>query len=185
MLVAGRRPLGPAPLRPWRTHHRPMGLHSRHDSRSSAPGGRQGVSGPGVAPRAGDEAIGQGVGAWLVSGGPAGARSSCRAHLSRHRRRLDHRSHDAARDVAGHLRRHRPPRHPSPKGFGWIHVDYTGDDRGEHWILAVAYDDVSIHCYDSAVAGMVALDRHTLRGTALWGKRKRGYRVVRGYPLGV
>ena len=54
-----------------------------------------------------------------------------------------------------------------------------------HWILALAYDDVSIYCYDSAVAGMVALDRHTLRGTAMWGRRKRGYRVVRGYPLGV
>ena len=74
---------------------------------------------------------------------------------------------------------------PGPKGFGWLHVDYTGDDRGEHWILALAYDDVSIHCYDSAVAGMVALDRHTLRGTAMWGRRKRSYRVVRGYPLGV
>lgn len=70
-------------------------------------------------------------------------------------------------------------------GFGWLHVDYTGDDVGEHWILAFAYDDSWIYCYDSAIAGVVRLSRKTLEGPAVWGKVERRYRVVRGYPLGV
>jgi hypothetical protein len=73
----------------------------------------------------------------------------------------------------------------APVGFGWLHVDYTGDDVGEHWILAYAYDDKHIYCYDSAVAGIVRLSRKTLTGAAQWGSVERRYRVVRGYPLGV
>lgn len=71
------------------------------------------------------------------------------------------------------------------RGFGWLHVDYTGDDVGEHWILALAYDDDAIYCTDSAVAGVVKLDRRTLTAKVLWGTADRRYRVVRGYPLGV
>jgi hypothetical protein len=74
---------------------------------------------------------------------------------------------------------------PTQKGFGWLHVDYTGDDTGEHWILAVSYDDLSIRCYDSAVGSMIMLSRKTLTGVAKWGQTERRYRVVRGYPLGV
>jgi hypothetical protein len=73
------------------------------------------------------------------------------------------------------------PRH----GFGWLHVDYTGDDVGEHWILAYAYDDDVIYCTDSAPAKIVELDRRTLKGRAKWGSVWRDYTVVRGYPLTV
>jgi hypothetical protein len=65
----------------------------------------------------------------------------------------------------------------APVGFGWLHVDYTGDDRGDHWILAFAYDDRWAYCYCSMKAGVVRLSRTTLKGA--------GYTVVGGYPLGV
>lgn len=73
----------------------------------------------------------------------------------------------------------------APKGFGWLHVDYSGDERGDHWILAYAYDERWIYCYDSAVGGIVRLDVKTLKGRARWGRVWKNYRVVRGYPLGV
>lgn len=71
------------------------------------------------------------------------------------------------------------------RGFAWLHVDYTGDDVGEHWIMAVAYDDDVIYCTDSAPARVVQLDRKTLTAPVMWGAVERRYRVVRGYPLTV
>ena len=70
-------------------------------------------------------------------------------------------------------------------GFAWLHVDTTGDDVGEHWILAYAYDDDVIYCTDSAPSKITELSRKTLTGAAQWGSVERRYRVVRGYPLGV
>jgi hypothetical protein len=73
------------------------------------------------------------------------------------------------------------PRH----GFAWLHVDYTGDDVGEHWIMAIAYDDDVIYCTDSAPARVIQLDRKTLTAPVMWGAVERRYRVVRGYGLTV
>lgn len=69
------------------------------------------------------------------------------------------------------------------RGFAWLHVDYTGDDVGEHWIMALAYDDDVIYATDSAPARVVQIDRRTLKAEVLWGAKERSYRVVRGYPL--
>jgi hypothetical protein len=69
------------------------------------------------------------------------------------------------------------------RGFAWLHVDYTGDDVGEHWILALGYDDDAIYCTDSAPAKVIQLDRKTLTAPVMWGRRERRYRVVRGYGL--
>lgn len=71
------------------------------------------------------------------------------------------------------------------RGFAWLHVDYTGDDVGEHWLMALAYDDDVIYATDSAPARVVQIDRRTLRAEVLWGAKARSYRVVRGYPLAV
>lgn len=71
------------------------------------------------------------------------------------------------------------------RGFAWLQVDYTGDDVGEHWIMALAYDDDAIYCTDSAPARVIQLDRKTLTAPVLWGAVERRYRVVRGYPLTV
>jgi hypothetical protein len=73
------------------------------------------------------------------------------------------------------------PRH----GFAWLHVDYTGDDVGEHWIMALAYDDDVIYATDSAPAKVIQIDRRTLQAEVMWGASPRRYRVVRGYPLTV
>ena len=73
------------------------------------------------------------------------------------------------------------PRH----GFAWLQVDYTGDDVGEHWIMALAYDEDAIYCTDSAPARVIQLDRKTLTAPVMWGAVERRYRVVRGYPLSV
>gem|GEM_PF-4449435 len=70
-------------------------------------------------------------------------------------------------------------------GFAWVQVDYTGDDVGEHWLLAFAYDEVSIYCTDSAIGAVVAVNRKTLRATVRWGSVSRKYRIVRAYPLTV
>ena len=69
------------------------------------------------------------------------------------------------------------------RGFAWLQVDYTGDDVGEHWIMALGYDDDAIYCTDSAPARVVQLDRATLTAPVMWGAVERRYRVVRGYPL--
>lgn len=69
------------------------------------------------------------------------------------------------------------------RGFAWLHVDYTGDDVGEHWMMALAYDDDAIYCTDSAPARVVQIDRRTLQTEVMWGASSRRYRVVRGYPL--
>ena len=69
------------------------------------------------------------------------------------------------------------------RGFAWLQVDYTGDDVGEHWIMALAYDEDAIYCTDSAPAKVIQLDRKTLTAPVLWGAVERRYRVVRGYPL--
>ena len=69
------------------------------------------------------------------------------------------------------------------RGFAWLHVDYTGDDVGEHWVMAVAYDDDVIYCTDSAPAKVTQLDRKTLTAPVMWGAVEKRYRVVRGYPL--
>ena len=71
------------------------------------------------------------------------------------------------------------------RGFAWLHVDYTGDDVGEHWLMAVAYDEDAIYCTDSAPAKVTQLDRKTLTAPVMWGAVEKRYRVVRGYPLGV
>ena len=71
------------------------------------------------------------------------------------------------------------------RGFAWLHVDYTGDDVGEHWIMAVAYDDDVIYCTDSAPARVTQIDRKTLTAPVMWGAVEKRYRVVRGYPLTV
>ena len=68
-------------------------------------------------------------------------------------------------------------------GFAWLHVDYTGDDVGEHWIMALAYDDDVIYATDSAPAKVIQIDRRTLQAEVMWGASPRRYRVVRGYPL--
>ena len=73
------------------------------------------------------------------------------------------------------------PRH----GFGWLHVDYDGDEIGNHWLGAFASDATHFHCVDSVPGEVVKLDRKTLTGEAQWGKTTRHYRVVRGYPLTV
>jgi hypothetical protein len=73
------------------------------------------------------------------------------------------------------------PRH----GFGWLHVDYDGDEIGNHWLGAFDADATHIHCVDSVPGEVVHLDRKTLKGEAQWGKTTRRYRVVRGYPLTV
>lgn len=69
------------------------------------------------------------------------------------------------------------------RGFAWLQVDYTGDDVGEHWLMALGYDDDAIYCTDSAPAKVIQLDRKTLTAPVLWGAVERRYRVVRGYPL--
>ncbi len=69
------------------------------------------------------------------------------------------------------------------RGFAWLHVDYTGDDVGEHWLMALAYDDDVIYATDSAPARVVQIDRRTLQTEVMWGASSRRYRVVRGYPL--
>lgn len=71
------------------------------------------------------------------------------------------------------------------RGFAWLQVDYTGDDVGEHWIMALGYDDDAIYCTDSAPARVIQLDRKTLTAPVLWSAVERRYRVVRGYPLSV
>jgi NAD(P)-dependent dehydrogenase (short-subunit alcohol dehydrogenase family) len=71
------------------------------------------------------------------------------------------------------------------RGFGWLHVDKDNDGTGDHWILAIAYDDDVIYCTDSAPANITQIDRKTLRGLAVWGSVEKTYQVTRGYLLGV
>jgi len=71
------------------------------------------------------------------------------------------------------------------RGFGWIQVDKNDDGKGDHWVLAFAYDDDVIYCTDSAPAKITQIDRKTLRGLAVWAGVERVYQVTRGYLLGV
>jgi hypothetical protein len=71
------------------------------------------------------------------------------------------------------------------RGFGWIQVDKNDDGKGDHWILAFAYDDDWIYCTDSAPAKVTPLNRKTLRGLAVWAGVEKTYQVTRGYLLGV
>jgi hypothetical protein len=71
------------------------------------------------------------------------------------------------------------------RGFGWIQVDKNDDGKGDHWILAYAYDADWIYCTDSAPGKVTPLNRKTLRGLAVWGKVEKVYQVTRGYLLGV
>jgi hypothetical protein len=71
------------------------------------------------------------------------------------------------------------------RGFAWLQVDKNDDGQGDHWVLAVAYDDRWIYCTDSAPAKITPIDRKTLRGLAVWAGVERTYQVTRGYLLGV
>lgn len=71
------------------------------------------------------------------------------------------------------------------RGFAWVHVDYDGDEVGNHWIAPYAYDDVAIYAVDSVPGTTIQLDRKTLTAPVQWGAVERRYRVVRGYPLTV
>ena len=71
------------------------------------------------------------------------------------------------------------------RGFGWLHVDKDNDGQGDHWVLAIAYDDDCIYCTDSAPGRITPIDRKTLRGLAVWGTVEKVYQVTRGYLLGV
>jgi hypothetical protein len=71
------------------------------------------------------------------------------------------------------------------RGFGWLHVDKDNDGQGDHWVLAIAYDDDWIYCTDSAPGRITPIDRKTLRGLAVWGDVEKTYQVTRGYLLGV
>lgn len=68
-------------------------------------------------------------------------------------------------------------------GFGWLHVDYTGDDKGEHWIMAFAHSDKVFCCADSATKKVQWLSRGALRGLASWAGVEKKYRACRGYAL--
>ena len=70
------------------------------------------------------------------------------------------------------------------RGFAWLQVDKNDDGQGDHWVLAVAYDDRWIYCTDSAPAKITPIDRKTLRGLAVWAGVERTYQVTRGYLLG-
>lgn len=69
------------------------------------------------------------------------------------------------------------------RGFAWVHVDYDGDEVGNHWIAPYAYDDASIYAVDSVPGTFITLDRKTLTAPVMWGAVEKRYRVVRGYPL--
>jgi hypothetical protein len=71
------------------------------------------------------------------------------------------------------------------RGFAWIQVDKNDDGKGDHWVLAFAYDDDVIYCTDSAPAKITQIDRKTLRGLAVWAGVEKTYQVTRGYLLGV
>jgi hypothetical protein len=71
------------------------------------------------------------------------------------------------------------------RGFAWLQVDKNDDGQGDHWVLAVAYDDRWIYCTDSAPAKITPIDRKTLRGLAVLAGVDKVYQVTRGYLLGV
>jgi hypothetical protein len=71
------------------------------------------------------------------------------------------------------------------RGFGWLQVDKNDDGRGDHWVLAFAYDDDVIYCTDSAPGKITQIDRKTLRGLAVWAGVEKVYQVTRGYLLSV
>lgn len=69
-------------------------------------------------------------------------------------------------------------------GFAWLCVDHTGDDRGDHWVLAYAFDGEHIHYVDSATKKTGTLLRRTLSGVSVWAGTPKAYAVVRAYGLG-
>jgi hypothetical protein len=71
------------------------------------------------------------------------------------------------------------------RGFGWLQVDKNDDGKGDHWILAYAYDADWIYCTDSAPGRVTPLNRKTLRGLAVWAGVEKIYQVTRGYLLSV
>lgn len=76
--------------------------------------------------------------------------------------------------------------HPGQLGFAWVHLDYDGDEVGNHWGGAFAYDDRWIYVVDSVPGRVIRIDRKTLTAKDVpWGSRLKRYRIVRGYPLTV
>lgn len=69
------------------------------------------------------------------------------------------------------------------RGFAWLHVDKDADGQGDHWILAIAYDDDWIYCTDSAPGKITPLSRKALKGLAVWAGVEKTYQVTRGYLL--
>lgn len=70
-------------------------------------------------------------------------------------------------------------------GFAWVNVDKTADGKGDHWVLAYAFDDEVIHYADSATGKRGELDRASLTGPSVWAGKPKQYRAVRGYTLHV
>lgn len=68
-------------------------------------------------------------------------------------------------------------------GLALVHVDYTGDERGEHWILAHAVEDGVIRACDPATARVEFLGLDALSGTAKWGSVSKTYTVAKVRPI--
>jgi hypothetical protein len=59
------------------------------------------------------------------------------------------------------------------EGFAWLHVDYTEDGKGDHWVLAHAFDAERLYYVDSATARVDYLIRRTLSGASVWRTEQR------------
>lgn len=69
-------------------------------------------------------------------------------------------------------------------GVCLLHVDHDsaipgGDQIGDHWIVAYAFDADHVYCADPATARNERLRRGDLSGIVMWGKKQRAYSARR------
>lgn len=70
------------------------------------------------------------------------------------------------------------------RGLALVRVDHTGDERGDHTILATSIDTVKgvVHCLDPAI-GPMTLAWPSLSATVMWRDKEKTYRVTKVQPL--
>jgi hypothetical protein len=73
-------------------------------------------------------------------------------------------------------------------GVALLSVDYDagvrgGDSIGDHWVCAYAVDDAWLYLADPATAKVEKIDRTTLAGAVMWGRRRRPYVGARAVTI--
>jgi hypothetical protein len=69
------------------------------------------------------------------------------------------------------------------EGVVLAHVDYNGNEQGDHWVLIFRQEDDEFIADDSAIGTHVRFDAKTLKADCMWRDQPKTYEIKRIIPI--